>query len=123
MRKSAFFLVATILLGFSITLSAQKYSIGLKGGFSIPNLTGAGTTTPLSAGYASRIGPDFGLYGEYHYSKKISVSLGLEYSSQGGQKDKIQAFVPLGPLQAIAEMYGLSYLYADFKSVAKMNIF
>jgi len=61
------------------------------------------------------------MYGEYHYTKAFSVSLGVEYSSQGGQKDKFQAFSPTGMLVGAALQMGVNYFYADFKSVAKMN--
>lgn len=121
MRKSAFILTAITILGFSFGLAAQNITIGAKCGFSIPNLTKSGVETPLSAGYASRLGPDFAMYGEYHYSTAFSVTLGVEYSSQGGQKDKFQAFAPTGLLAAAALQMGVPYFYADFKSVAKMN--
>lgn len=128
MRKYAILLVVINLIGFSCNLSAQNFSLGVKGGLSIPNLTGGGDATPLSEGYMSRTGPDFSIFGEYRISKLVSVSLGLEYSSQGGKKDKKdkngnpQAFVDPQLTQLLAN-YGMDvhYFYADYKSVAKMN--
>ncbi len=121
MKKSVIILMLISLLGFSFSLSAQNFSIGVKGGLNIPNLTGGDTHHPLSSGYESRFGATYGGYGEYQMSKHFSVSLGVEYSSQGGMKNKIQAFVPVGALAPLAAMYNVQYLYADYKSEAKMN--
>ncbi len=121
MRKIAFLLTVAIITMSGSSLFAQKFSIGVKAGLSIPNLTGGSSENPLNTGYKSRTGPDFAMFGEYHLSKMISLSLGLEYSSQGGQKDGFQAFVPTGQLVPLAQMFHIDYFYADFKSVAKMN--
>lgn len=120
MKKSVIILMVISLLGFTFSLSAQNFTIGVKGGLNIPNLTGGDTQHPLSSGYESRFGATYGGYGEYHMTKHFSVSIGAEYSSQGGVKDKIQAFVP-GDLAPFAAMFGVEYLYADYKSEAKMN--
>ena len=100
---------------------AQKITLGLKGGFSIPNLTGGSSDTPLNTGYSSRFATDGGVFGEYHVNKKFSVSIGLEYSSQGGLKHKFQAFQT--PQEMISQFPGTApeYLYANFKSEAKIN--
>ena len=121
MKKSVIILMVISLLGFTFSLSAQNFTIGVKGGLNIPNLTGGDTEHPLSSGYESWFGATYGGYGEYHMTKHFSVSIGAEYSSQGGVKDKIQAFVPVGDLVPLAAMYGVDYLYADYKSEAKMN--
>jgi hypothetical protein len=121
MKRSVIILMVIFLLGFTFSLSAQNFTIGVKGGLNIPNLTGGDTEHPLSSGYESRFGATYGGYGEYHMTKHFSVSIGAEYSSQGGVKDKIQAFVPVGDLVPLAAMYGVDYLYADYKSEAKMN--
>jgi hypothetical protein len=121
MKKSVIILMVISLLGFTFSLSAQNFTIGVKGGLNIPNLTGGDTEHPLSSGYESRFGATYGGYGEYYMTKHFSVSIGAEYSSQGGVKDKIQAFVPVGELAPLAAMFGVPYLYADYKSEAKMN--
>jgi len=121
MKKSVIILMVISLLGFTFSLSAQNFTIGVKGGLNIPNLTGGDSHHPLSSGYESRFGATYGGYGEYHMTKHFSVSIGAEYSSQGGVKDKIQAFVPVGELAPLAAMFDAQYLYADFKSEAKMN--
>ena len=108
----------------------QNITIGIKGGFSIPNLTGGGSDNELSSGYSSRLGPTYGAYGEYHFSSLFSVSVGAEYSSQGGKKDGLQAFsasswltkVPSAEQTIFSSLLGnTKYLYADYKSEAKIN--
>ena len=100
---------------------AQKITIGVKGGFSIPNLTGGSSDNPLNTGYSSRFAADGGAYGEYHVTKKFSVTVGLEYSSQGGLKNKFQAFPT--PIELSSQFPGTvpQYLYANFRSEAKIN--
>ena len=118
MKKNALQLTLSILILICSNGYAQKFTLGLKGGFSIPNLTGGSADNPLNTGYSSRFGTDGGLYGEYHVTKKFAVSVGMEYSSQGGLKSGFQAF----PVPAQYASYVPSpYLYADFKSEAKLN--
>jgi len=64
------------------------------------------------------MGADGGIYGEYHVTKPFSISVGLEYSSQGGKKSGLQAFpTPT----ADAAFVSSPYLYADFKNTAKYD--
>jgi hypothetical protein len=120
MKKSVLFLAFTALSVLCGNISAQKITIGAKGGFSIPNLTDGSSGTPLSSGYSSSLGADYGIYGEYHVSSLFSISLGAEYSSQGGQKNGIQA-VSSPALAAYAAYFGTDYLYADFNNESKLN--
>ena len=113
MKKSALLLTFAALFILCGNLYSQQITIGAKGGFSIPNLTGGSSANPLNDGYSSRLGADGGIYGEYHLTKPFSVSVGLEYSSQGGQKSGLQAFPNTQPQP--------TYLYADFKSEAKLD--
>jgi hypothetical protein len=114
---SIIFSYIVLLLLFN-NLYAQKITLGAKGGCSIPNLTAGGAGNPLNSGYSSRFAADYGIYGEYHISNLLSFSLGVEYSSQGGLKDKFQAYTTPPEL---ASMVNAPYLYADFKSEAKIN--
>jgi len=108
------------ILGICSNLAAQQVTVGVKGGFSIPNLTAGNTTNPLNTGYSSRFGADYGVYGEYHLSSHFSISVGVEYSSQGGKKDKLQALaVPVEMASMLPP--NTTYLYADFKSEAKIS--
>jgi hypothetical protein len=119
-----------ILLLFFISLSfvffkvnAQDVSLGIRGGISIPNLTaGSGNQNPLNTGYSSRSGPDFGIFAEFKASDWFSIQPTLEYSSQGGKKDGLQAFPTPA---AFAAQYPAgeapAYLYANYNSTAKLN--
>lgn len=107
---------ATILLVFFFYFAqAQHSSIGLKAGIGIPNLTsGSSNQNPVADGWSSRLGPYFGITGQVPLAGIFSLQAELNYASQGGKKNGIQA-IPntLAPLPL--------YLYADFKSVARLN--
>lgn len=114
--------VLTVLL-YGISASAQKASIGVRGGLTIPNLTaGSGSeVNPLNKGYSSRLAAGFGVFADYPISERFSIQAMLEYSQQGGKKNGFQA-LPL-PAQ-LAPLFGNqapTYLYADFNSTAKLN--
>ena len=120
MKTFTISMVMVALLGIFNNLHSQELTLGVKGGLSIPNLTGGGTENPLNAGYSSRLGANYGVYGEYHLSDMFSITLGVEYSSQGGKKNKFQA------LAVPAEMVSLlppntPYLYADYNSEAILD--
>lgn len=115
MKKiSLLFLFIAIMLPFHF-IYGQSFTLGFRSGVSIPNLSASGSqTNPLNSGYSSRIGPDEAIFGEYHLSSRFSLEALLEYSSQGGKKNGMQAFPnPNGDTPP--------YLYANFKSEAKLN--
>jgi Outer membrane protein beta-barrel domain len=119
-EKSIAFLLSVFLVS---TIPAQNLFVGVKAGLSIPNLTAGGSNSnPLNTGYSSRLGPDAGIFAEDRFSDLFSLQIGLEYSSQGGKKDGLQAFTT--PPQ-FAQMFPAGeappYLYANFKSIAKIN--
>ncbi|WP_143308910.1 porin family protein [Chitinophaga vietnamensis] len=116
------FLVAASLLMIGMEASAQV-DIGARGGISIPKLSAGGNEkNPLNSGYSSRLGPDFGVFAEYHVSKLFSVQAMVEYSSQGGQKSGLQAYPTPDEMKPyFAPNPAPTYLYADFKSEAKLN--
>jgi hypothetical protein len=102
---------------------AQEIALGFRGGISIPNLSSSGSNqNPLNTGYSSRLGPEFGLFSEFKISKLFSIETMVEYSSQGGKKDGLQAF-PTPPELApeFAPNPAPTYLYANFNSDAKIN--
>ena len=114
-------LLPAIVMFIGTKASAQQIDLGVRGGVSIPNLTAGGSEeNPLNKGYSSRQGPDFGIFGEYHVSKLFSIEAMISYSSQGGKKNGFQAF-PTPASYAAALPPGTTYLYADFKSEAKLN--
>ncbi|HEY5368408.1 MAG TPA: porin family protein [Hanamia sp.] len=102
---------------------AQSFTLGVRSGISIPNLSASGSeTNPLNEGYSSRIGPDEAIFGEYHVSSAFSIEAMLEYSSQGGKKDGTQAFPTPSQISGMLPPgQAPTYLYADFKSEAKLN--
>jgi outer membrane protein with beta-barrel domain len=105
------------------TISRAQVSIGARAGLSIPNLSAGGSQqNPLNTGYSSRLGPDFAVFAEYRVSTLFSIEPMIEYSSQGGKKDGFQA-LPVPP--ALAQLFPPGqvppYLYATYKSEAKMN--
>jgi hypothetical protein len=124
MKKSLFYLSVLGLLMVYFNAAAQDVSIGVRGGISIPNLTAGGSEqNPLNTGYSSRQGPDFGLYGEFRISELFSIEPMLEYSSQGGKKDGLQA-VPGEQFSEYFEETHQStptYVYANYNSEAKLN--
>lgn len=106
---------------FSHSAIAQ-IDIGIKGGLSIPNLTSGKSSNPINTGYKSRLGLDFSIQLEYYLSKNLSIQPQLEYSEQGGKKNGNQAFAVPVSMQAQFPVGAIpSYLYADYKSVAKIN--
>lgn len=121
-RAICFVFIICPLLVFT-NLQAQNFSIGARGGVSIPNLSAGGAEqNPLNTGYKSRLGPDAAITAEYGISQLFSVEAMIEYSSQGGKKSGLQAF-PLPAAMAAMFPNGQAppYLYANFKSEAKMN--
>jgi hypothetical protein len=123
MKKSINFLLLINVLFFYSCADAQNFSIGIRGGISIPNLSSGGSSeNPLNTGYSSRLGPDFGIFGEFKISHIFSLQPMIEYSSQGGKKNGLQAF-PTPPEFAALFPPDMAptYLYANFKSEAKLN--
>ncbi len=87
MKKFLCFSQIIIFLFLTEFLQAQNYTMGVRGGISIPNLTaGSSRSNPLNTGYSSRQGPDAAIFGEYHVSSLFSIGAMVEYSSQGGRK-------------------------------------
>ncbi len=116
-----FILILTFLL-CSLNVKAQNTWIGVRGGISIPNLTAGGTQTPINTGYSSRLGPDFGILVQFEITKLFSIQPMVEYSSQGGKKSGLQALtVPSDLVPMFPPNQTPAYLYANYKSEAKLN--
>jgi len=124
MKKSKLYVVlsAALLFGSNPAI-AQDFSLGARGGLSIPNLSAPGSgQTPLNTGYSSRLGQDFAVFAEFKFSKLFSLQPMVEYSSQGGKKDGLQALAVPDELRPLFPP-GMTpqYLFADYKSEAKLN--
>jgi hypothetical protein len=122
-KQFVFYLLSLVFILSNISSSAQDIAIGIRGGVSIPNLTAAGSEqNPLNTGYSSRLGPEFGLFAEFRISELFSLQPMIEYSSQGGKKDGLQAFpVPADMAALFPPGQAPPYLYANFNSEAKLN--
>lgn len=108
---------------FYANARAQNIDLGFHGGVSIPNLTaGSGSQNPLNTGYSSRLGPELAVFAEFKFSDLFSLEPMIEYSSQGGKKNGLQAFTTPDDLKAMfPEGQAPDYLYANYKSEAKLN--
>src|SRR5579872_3026804 len=96
---------------------AQAPWLGLKGGISIPDLSGGGGN-PLSENYTSRLAANFGLLSEFGLCHKLSLQVELNYAGQGGKRDGMQ------PITTGSASQGLppgTYLWADFKNKAVLD--
>jgi len=121
MKRSILF--SLLILLCSWWHAAAQSSLGIRGGLSIPNLTsGSGNRTPLNTGYKSRLGPDISLFTEFSVSNHFSLEPALEYASQGGKKNGLQAFTTPDQLAAMFPPgQAPPFLYANYKSEAKLN--
>lgn len=107
---------------FSGNIFAQNISIGVRGGISIPNLTAGGSeSNPLNTGYKSRLGGDAAIFAQFHLTPVFSIQPMIEYSSQGGKKEGMQAFPTPSEYAPMFPQGAPTYLYANFESEAKLN--
>jgi hypothetical protein len=115
MKKPHLLFTCYLFISFLNASAQTEDYIGIKGGISIPNLSSNGSEqNPMNTGYSSRVGSDLAIFFEKRVTKVFSIVPMFEYSSQGGKKDGLQAFVnPFGPTP--------TYLYANYKSEAKLN--
>jgi len=115
-------LCAALLLFFYIPLTHAQIDLGIKAGISIPNLSSGSSDNPINSGYGSRLGPDIAIHAEFHITNRFSIQPELRYSSQGGKKNGKQAFSVPAELQPMFPPGQTpQYLYADYKSTAKIN--
>ena len=114
--------VFIIFLITGIFVHAQsKFKAGIKAGLSIPNLQSSGGN-PVSEGWSSRLGPVAGIVGEFELNERLRLTSEINYSSQGGKKNGLQAI----PGQKLASYFppGSSippYLYANYSSEVILN--
>jgi Outer membrane protein beta-barrel domain len=107
--------VVLLALMVARTVDAQEWSLGVRGGPSIPRLSGGGNE--VSGGYSSILAPNFGLAVERSFSGRFSILAEVDYSGQGGQRKGLQPVtqdLPLPPPQG-------SYYYADFTNRSELD--
>jgi hypothetical protein len=122
-RSKTYATLLTVSILFCLSAESQNTAIGFRGGVSIPNLTSSGSDqNPLNTGYSSRLGPEFSAFAEFKISELFSIRPMIEYSSQGGKKNGLQAFpLPDGLASMFPPDQAPTYLYANFNSEAKLN--
>lgn len=113
---------AALLFLLHQPLAQAQTDLGVKAGISIPNLTSGSSDNPVNSGYSSRLGPDAAIHAEFHLTPHFSIQPELRYSSQGGKKNGRQAFtVPEEMKPGFPAGEVPPYLYANYKSTAKIN--
>ena len=117
MRQRSLPALVTLISCFITFSTCGQVNIyaGFKGGICIPNLTaGSNNKSPLSRGYRSGTGGDFGLLATGQFNKRFALQCEIMYTQQGGKRNGLQAIPnPLAP--------DPPYLYANFKNTAKLN--
>lgn len=122
MKSISSFIVLLIAMLAGNVSEAQNFTLGVRTGLSIPNLTAnAKESNPLNKGYKSRLGPDEAIFGDYHFSKLFSLEAMIQYSAQGGKKNGVQAFPTPPEMAGMFPSGAPQYLYGDYKSEAKLN--
>lgn len=121
-RKLFRILFITLLLTIcSGPLSAQddkKSFIGVKGGISIPQLSG-GDDNVLSRDFKSRVAPNFGAYVEIGVTKKFSVQPEINFAGQGGKRIGVQPISQSPP--GLPQLPPGNYFFGDFENIAELN--
>jgi hypothetical protein len=120
-RKSGFILLLTFLTIFCLSQSAlysQPVIIGVKGGLSIPDLSGG--NTPVSEGYTSRLAPNFGAYINYELNPDWFLQAEVLFAGQGGQRNGMQAF-PIPAEFASMLPPNTNNLYANYDNETIIN--
>ncbi len=108
-------------LAISELSHAQTWQWGVKGGLSLPKLSSSGNSE-VSKGYLSISGPDVAIVADYKFRENLSLELGLEWSTQGGQKSGLQT-IPASPdlAQYFPPGSNSNFLYADFESTVRLQ--
>lgn len=106
-------LLVLLLAGGGVAVAGQD-RLGVHAGLSIPSIQGG--NNPQSEGFTSRKAPFFGVFADFPVTSHLSLCPEVNYSSQGGQRNGMQAItadqvtgLPLPP--------GTT-LYADFRNKA-----
>ncbi len=117
MKKSVHrFLLLFIYCSNTVVAYGQRdYYIGATAGISVPNLK-AGSDNPLSNGFETSLGADFGILAEFPINKWLSIQPGINYTQEGGRHTGMQPFI-----NPYTEVDPRPYLYADYKSSIRLN--
>lgn len=123
MTKNILKYLLGIFILFTISNCAAQSGIrlGLKGGIGIPDLKASGDN-PVSSGWSSRLGPYIGAVAEIQLNERLYLQGELNYASQGGKKNGVQAIATSELSAYITPGQELPpYIYANFKSEVRIN--
>lgn len=116
MRSLLCALELLLALGAVQTARAQDWWVGLRGGPSIPQLSGGGNE--VSRGYSSILAPNFGLVVERTFTSHFSLLTEIDYSGQGGERTGLQPITGDLPLPPLPDG---KYYYGDFKNKSELD--
>lgn len=116
-----FFVVCLLMAICCLNVIAQdevKTFVGIKGGISIPQLSG-GDDNELSRDFKSRLALNFGGFVDIGVTERFSVQPEVNYAGQGGKRIGIQPITE--PIPGLPPLPAGVYLYGDFKNTAKLS--
>jgi hypothetical protein len=108
-----------LTLAIAQVVIAGDLWLGLRGGPSLPQLSGGGNE--VSRDYSSIVAPNFGLVADYFLTKHWSLQVEAVYSVQGGEREGLQPITQTLP--GMAPMPPGQYLYADFDNKSILEYF
>lgn len=112
-------ILTCLFLAFGIvSLCAQDNFFGVKGGISLPKLSG-GSQHEVSRNYKSRVAPNFGVFFEFGLNKKFSIQPEINFAGNGGKRKGIQPITQ--PVPGLPVLPDGVYYYADFETEAVLN--
>jgi len=103
---------------FQSVLYSQVIVVGVKGGLSVPDLSGG--NTPVSEGYTSRLAPTYGAYINYTLNQDWFLQAEISFAGQGGQRNGMQAF-PVPAAFASMLPSTTTNLYANYDNETIIN--
>ena len=114
--KKALGVLAMGLVVAAGAAQAEDVWIGVRGGLSIPKLTG-GNDKEISSDYHSITALNAGLTAEYCFNEHYSVVVEATYAGQGGERKGMQPVTG----DQVPPMPEGQYLYADFKNKSELT--
>jgi hypothetical protein len=108
-----------LLLTAGASVHAARIRVGAHGGLTIPDIRGA-AGDPFTEGFASRLGPFFGVFAELGLASHFSLVAELNYASQGGKKDGLQIITPSLLPAGLPLPPGMK-VYADFSNESLLD--
>ena len=119
--KSELFVLLSFITFFCLSQSvlySQPVVVGVKGGLSVPDLSGG--NTPVSEGYTFRLAPTYGAYVNYGLNQDWFLQAEISFAGQGGQRNGMQAFPAPARLLSMLPP-GTNNLYANYDNETIIN--